>query len=35
MAQLAGMELTERWAGWDREPFTNESRGHVSIWTKP
>jgi len=35
MALLAGMELSERWAGWDREPFTNESTGHVSIWTKP
>ena len=35
MAQLAGMELRERWGGWKREPFTGESRMHVSIWVKP
>jgi hypothetical protein len=35
MAQLAGMELRERWGGWKREPFTGESRMHVSIWAKP
>ncbi|HZA20822.1 MAG TPA: class I SAM-dependent methyltransferase [Actinomycetota bacterium] len=32
MAQLAGMSLRERWSGWNREPFTSESRKHVSIW---
>jgi hypothetical protein len=32
MAQLAGMELRERWNGWTREPFTSESRQHVSVW---
>jgi SAM-dependent methyltransferase len=35
MAQLAGMTLRERWADWNREPFTNESGKHVSIWEKP
>lgn len=35
MAQLAGMRLRERWSGWDREPFTNDSRKHVSVWEKP
>jgi SAM-dependent methyltransferase len=35
MAQLAGMALRERWSGWKREPFTNESRKHVSVWQKP
>jgi SAM-dependent methyltransferase len=35
MAQLAGMELRERWAGWKREPFTSDSREHVSVWEKP
>ncbi|MGH2703485.1 MAG: hypothetical protein ACRDJ2_17175, partial [Actinomycetota bacterium] len=35
MAQLAGMTLRERWGGWKREPFTNESRKHVSVWEKP
>jgi SAM-dependent methyltransferase len=34
MAQLAGMGLCERWAGWKREPFTSESRMHVSVWEK-
>jgi SAM-dependent methyltransferase len=35
MAQLAGMTLRERWADWEREPFTSESRKHVSVWEKP
>lgn len=35
MAQLAGMSLRERWAGWKQEPFTNDSRKHVSVWEKP
>jgi SAM-dependent methyltransferase len=34
MAQLAGMELRERLAGWKHEPFTGESRQHVSVWEK-
>jgi SAM-dependent methyltransferase len=32
MAQLAGMTLRERWSGWKREPFTSDSRKHVSVW---
>jgi SAM-dependent methyltransferase len=32
MAELAGMRLRERWSGWRREPFTGESRAHVSVW---
>ncbi|MFI6493806.1 class I SAM-dependent DNA methyltransferase [Streptomyces sp. NPDC050564] len=35
MAQLAGLRLRERWAGWTREAFTSESPRHVSIWEKP
>jgi SAM-dependent methyltransferase len=35
MAQIAGLRLRERWAGWNREPFTGESRQHVSVWEKP
>jgi hypothetical protein len=35
MAQLAGMKLRERWSGWTREPFTSDSRKHVSVWEKP
>jgi hypothetical protein len=34
MAELAGMSLRERWGGWRREPFTGESRTHVSVWEK-
>ena len=35
MAQMAGMRLRERWDGWTREPFTSESREHISVWEKP
>jgi SAM-dependent methyltransferase len=35
MAELAGMRLRERWTGWKREPFTGESRKHVSVWETP
>jgi SAM-dependent methyltransferase len=35
MAQLAGMNLRERWSGWKREPFTSDSHRHVSVWEKP
>jgi len=34
MAQLAGLEPEHRWASWSRDPFTNESPGHVSTWRK-
>lgn len=32
MARLAGMTLRDRWTDWNREPFTSESRSHVSVW---
>jgi SAM-dependent methyltransferase len=35
MARLAGMGLRERWADWDRSPFTAESTKHVSVWERP
>jgi SAM-dependent methyltransferase len=35
MAQLAGLTLRERWSGWKQEPFTSDSRKHVSVWEKP
>jgi SAM-dependent methyltransferase len=35
MAEIAGMHLTERWEWWRREPFTSDSRKHVSVWEKP
>ena len=34
MARLAGMRLRERWAGWTREPFGDDSRAHISVWEK-
>jgi SAM-dependent methyltransferase len=35
MARLAGLTLRERWGHWDRQPFTSESRKHISVWEKP
>lgn len=35
MARIAGLRLSERWAGWKREPFTSLSRSHVSLYQKP
>ncbi|MFE4453010.1 methyltransferase domain-containing protein [Streptomyces sp. NPDC056796] len=35
MAELAGLEPSERWAGWNEEPFTGSSRSHVSVWRRP
>ena len=35
MAQLAGMHLERRLAGWDGHPFTHDSENHVSVWRKP
>ena len=34
MARLAGLALANRWAGWDRSPFTADSPSHVSVWRK-
>lgn len=34
MARIAGMTLGERWGGWNRQPFTSDSRSHVSVWEK-
>jgi SAM-dependent methyltransferase len=34
MATMAGLRVRERWSGWRREPFTSESRSHVSVWEK-
>lgn len=35
MARIAGLRLRDRWAGWDRSPFTADSTAHVSVWQKP
>ncbi|MGH8900121.1 MAG: class I SAM-dependent DNA methyltransferase [Egibacteraceae bacterium] len=32
MARLAGLDLAERWGGWSGEPFTRDSRSHVSVY---
>jgi SAM-dependent methyltransferase len=34
MAEMAGMTLVERWADWDRSPFTSESPKHISVWQR-
>lgn len=34
MASLAGMRLQDRWSGWKREPFTESSTYHVSVYEK-
>jgi len=35
MARIAGLRLRDRWADWDRSPFTADSEQHVSVWEKP
>ena len=32
MARIAGLRLRERWGGWNHEPFTADSRLHVSVY---
>ena len=32
MARIAGLQIIERFANWRREPFTADSRAHVSIY---
>lgn len=34
MARIAGLTLESRWSGWNKAPFTNTSRSHVSVWRK-
>ncbi|HSR82629.1 MAG TPA: class I SAM-dependent methyltransferase [Streptosporangiaceae bacterium] len=34
MARLAGFELLDRWAGWDRSPFTSDSTSQVAVFAK-
>jgi SAM-dependent methyltransferase len=34
MARLAGLHLRERWAGWDRAPFTSDSASQVAVFEK-
>jgi SAM-dependent methyltransferase len=35
MARIARLQLRERWTDWQRTPFTNESRSHISVWERP
>ena len=35
MAHLAGLSLVDRWADFDRSPFTADSPSHVSVWQAP
>ena len=35
MAAIAGLQLTDRWAGFDRSPFGEESTRHVSVYRRP
>jgi SAM-dependent methyltransferase len=35
MARIAGLRPRDRWADWDRSPFTATSDQHVSVWEKP
>lgn len=32
MARIAGLRLLHRWGGWRKEPFTVDSRRHVSVY---
>ena len=34
MADRAGLRLAERYAGWDRQPFTAASDRHVSVYRR-
>lgn len=34
MARIAGLRLHARWGGWRNEPFTRDSRRHVSVWCR-
>ena len=34
MARIAGFRLRDRWAGWDRAPFTSDSQSQVAVFEK-
>jgi hypothetical protein len=34
MARIAGLALRQRWAGWDRAPFTSDSERQVAVFEK-
>jgi SAM-dependent methyltransferase len=35
MARIAGLRLRDRWAGWDRAPFTASAGSAVSVYERP
>lgn len=35
MAQMAGLDLEDRWDWYDRRPFRDDSQAHVSVYRKP
>ena len=34
MARVAGLRLRDRWAGWNRQPFSADSGAHVSVYER-
>jgi SAM-dependent methyltransferase len=34
MAKLTGFRVRDRWAGWDRAPFTSESHSQIAVFEK-
>ncbi len=34
MARIAGFRLRDRWAGWDRAPFTSDAASQVAVFEK-
>ena len=32
MAQIAGLQLKDRWGGWSHEPFDSSSQLHISVY---
>ncbi len=35
MGRVAGMRIRDRWAGWDRSPFTSDSSSQVAVFELP
>ena len=35
MARIAGLQLRDRWGGWNGEPFTAASWRHISVYERP
>ena len=35
MGRVAGLPLAQRWASWQKEPFTADSTNQVAVFEKP